>query len=307
MIRSAKMKAITPPKLMPPFQSTAASGTFPIEQTKLTIATSGPISGPQNFAERRVVVEEEPLPERVGHPGGERAGDEQAADDVAPDRRPVHHEVVGGRGEAPPASAAAARSSRSPWTHMSISAWPSIEPDAGPCRPARAPPRPGCWVRKRAEQQREEDDHQRAADELAERELPAEQQRHDDPELDDEVGRGELERHRRGEVGALAEERPRERDGGVGAATTRPRRGRWRSPASAASRRAAAGASRPSRRPPAPPPRARSPRISAHRISQNIPNANESASPTLVRTATSIAALYARASPVLLDGSILHS
>ena len=44
------MKAITPPKLMPPFQRTAARGTFPIEQTKEMTATSGPTSGPQNFA-----------------------------------------------------------------------------------------------------------------------------------------------------------------------------------------------------------------------------------------------------------------
>ena len=42
MIRSAKMNAITPPKLMPPFHSTAASGTFPIEQTKLSIAHQRP-------------------------------------------------------------------------------------------------------------------------------------------------------------------------------------------------------------------------------------------------------------------------
>jgi hypothetical protein len=48
--RSAKMNASTPPKLMPPFQSTAASGTLPIEQTKLMIATPGPMSGPQNLA-----------------------------------------------------------------------------------------------------------------------------------------------------------------------------------------------------------------------------------------------------------------
>src|SRR5215208_4522252 len=48
--RSAKMNASTPPKLIPPFQSTAASGTLPIEQTKLPMATSGPISGPQNLA-----------------------------------------------------------------------------------------------------------------------------------------------------------------------------------------------------------------------------------------------------------------
>ena len=48
MIRSAKMKLITPPKLMPPFQSTTARGTLPTEQTKLSIEMTGPISGPQN-------------------------------------------------------------------------------------------------------------------------------------------------------------------------------------------------------------------------------------------------------------------
>src|SRR6266540_2433487 len=49
-MRSAKMKEITPPKLIPPFHRTAASGTFPIEQTNDTTATTGPITGPQNFA-----------------------------------------------------------------------------------------------------------------------------------------------------------------------------------------------------------------------------------------------------------------
>ncbi len=43
------MKESTPPKLMPPFHSTAASGMFPTEQTKATIATSGPTIGPQSF------------------------------------------------------------------------------------------------------------------------------------------------------------------------------------------------------------------------------------------------------------------
>ena len=42
MIRSAKMKLITPPKLIPPCQRAAASGTFPTEQTKLMIAMNGP-------------------------------------------------------------------------------------------------------------------------------------------------------------------------------------------------------------------------------------------------------------------------
>src|SRR5436189_102386 len=46
-IRSAKMNAITPAKLMPPDQSTAASGTLPTEQTKLKTAVTGPMKAPQ--------------------------------------------------------------------------------------------------------------------------------------------------------------------------------------------------------------------------------------------------------------------
>ena len=41
-MRSAKTNAITPPKEIPPDQSAAASGTFPIEQTQLKMAISGP-------------------------------------------------------------------------------------------------------------------------------------------------------------------------------------------------------------------------------------------------------------------------
>lgn len=41
---SAKMKATTPPKLMPPFHSAAASGTLPTEQTKLMMAMKGPMT-----------------------------------------------------------------------------------------------------------------------------------------------------------------------------------------------------------------------------------------------------------------------
>ena len=36
------MKLITPPKLIPPCQSAAASGTFPIEQTQAMSAMNGP-------------------------------------------------------------------------------------------------------------------------------------------------------------------------------------------------------------------------------------------------------------------------
>src|SRR5262252_8519415 len=49
-IRSAKIKAITPPKLMPPFHSTAAMGMLPTEQTKEITATSWPTIGPHKVA-----------------------------------------------------------------------------------------------------------------------------------------------------------------------------------------------------------------------------------------------------------------
>ena len=48
---------------MPPFHSTAASGTLPIEQTKLATATTGPMSGPHSFGQQRVVDQEQRLPE----------------------------------------------------------------------------------------------------------------------------------------------------------------------------------------------------------------------------------------------------
>jgi len=46
------MKLITPPKLIPPFHSTAASGTFPMEHTNDAIETRGPTTGPQSAATR---------------------------------------------------------------------------------------------------------------------------------------------------------------------------------------------------------------------------------------------------------------
>src|SRR6266571_2345107 len=50
IIRSAKMKLTTPPKLMPPLHKTAAKGTLPTEHTKLTRETNGPTSGPSILA-----------------------------------------------------------------------------------------------------------------------------------------------------------------------------------------------------------------------------------------------------------------
>jgi hypothetical protein len=70
--------------------------------------------------------------------------------------------------------------------------------------------------RERApEDEREDRHHAEAADELGGRELPPDQDREQDPELDDEVRRGELEGHRGREVGTATEERPGEGDRSV--------------------------------------------------------------------------------------------
>src|SRR6516162_822611 len=95
-IRSAKMNATTPPKLIPPFHGTAANGMLPTEHTNEMTATIGPIIGPQSFDRTRWSTT---LPEVIRHPGGERPGDEQTTDDVHPHRRPVHDEVVADRGK----------------------------------------------------------------------------------------------------------------------------------------------------------------------------------------------------------------
>ena len=65
---------------------------------------------------------------------------------------------------------------------------------------------------------REQRDHDRPTDELGGGELPTEQDKDDDSELDDEVRRGDHEDHRTREVRALGEERLRHRRGGVRAA-----------------------------------------------------------------------------------------
>jgi hypothetical protein len=103
---------------------------------------------------------------------------------------------------------------------MSISAWPSIEPTSPPVR-LLARLLDQAALQDQPEDDREHHDHQRTADELAEHELPAEQEPDHDRQLGDEVRGGDLERHRGGEVGAAPEERARERDRGIGA-----RRGR---------------------------------------------------------------------------------
>ena len=134
------MKASTPPKLIPPFQSTAASGTFPIEQTKLSIATAGPVSGPQNLA--NVGVEERPCQnESLAPPRREGAGDELPGRRRCRGRRQPSHitessppfevKPAGVRQALPPASLASDG-------HVHPRAWPSIAPSRPFSASARA-------------------------------------------------------------------------------------------------------------------------------------------------------------------------
>ena len=141
---------------MPPRQSTAASGTLPTEQTKLTMATSGPDQRSFDLGQRGVVGQEERLPEALGHPGGQRAGDQEAerrrrsrreAQSItkrwltAVKPRPLKSR---GKNEPPPS------------TLMSIAAWPSMRPSAPRSACSRAmlhEPR----RERQAEDQRDED------------------------------------------------------------------------------------------------------------------------------------------------------
>src|SRR5437764_8798738 len=71
--------------------------------------------------------QEEGLPERVRHPGRERARDQEAAGDVEPDGGPIHREIVADRSE-PSVGGHPLPSEPPSMTDMSISAWPSMRP-----------------------------------------------------------------------------------------------------------------------------------------------------------------------------------
>jgi hypothetical protein len=62
---------------------------------------------------------------------------------------------------------------------------------------------------------REQHDHDRSIDELGEGELPGDQQCEDDADFDHQVGRRDLERHRRSEACPFAEQRPCQRHRGI--------------------------------------------------------------------------------------------
>jgi hypothetical protein len=136
-----------------------------------------------------VVLEEKALPEVVGHPGGQGAGDEKAEDDVHPHGDPVHDEVLrDGRvarpGAKPPPEAAVPRDRH---VHLGVALHAPETPALGVAAGVS-----GEAGRQEApEDEPHDEDHHGAAEELAQGELPAEDEPHDDPELEDEVGGGD--------------------------------------------------------------------------------------------------------------------
>ena len=103
---------------------------------------------------------------------------------------------------------------------MSMAAWPSIDPASArsACCPAS---RSSLSRRNSRNPDGDHHDHHRPAGEFSQRELPAHQQRKDDAQFDDQVGRGDFEGHRGGEARALAEQRASQRHRGVGAGRRR--------------------------------------------------------------------------------------
>jgi hypothetical protein len=195
------MNATTPPKLIPPFHSTAPSGTFPTEQTNDITEINGPTSGSQSSATVGWETRKKPRQNVSGTHAPTAPGDQQPARDVRPHRGPVHHEVmtygretVGG-GE-PREERSLADNGH---VHLGVPFHPTHPTPLGLAL---------CLGDHRsaegyAEQPPQKHDHDRAADEFGRRELPAEEDGHDDAEFDDQVGRGEFEYDGRGEVAPL--------------------------------------------------------------------------------------------------------
>ena len=98
MIRSAKMKAMTPPKEIPPFQSAAANGTLPIEHTKLTMATNGPTTTFSTLVQKPWPWRKTTFQKRVGTSVAREPGDDKADHQLSTQHGEVGHRVGGGVG-----------------------------------------------------------------------------------------------------------------------------------------------------------------------------------------------------------------
>jgi len=160
-------------------------------------------------------VQEQPLPERHWHPRADRPGDQQARGEVLPDRGPLHDEYMRHRGDPIRRSESVREAALRLDGHVHRGVALHGSGEAPVSLLGRLSQEP--LAQHDPEHQRDEHDHDRAADELGESELPAQQKEHDDAKLKDKVGRGDLERHGRSEVRTLAKQRTRKRHCCIGA------------------------------------------------------------------------------------------
>ncbi len=162
-----------------------------------------------------MVHQEEVPPEGIGDPGGHGPGDEQTEDNVADHGGPLHDEDVRDRGErghrTQPAPEAAFFLDGHVHGGVALHGAGAPNVGLGSGRLKKA------LTQKEAEEDGQQHDHDGAADELGQGELPSDEQGQDDAQLDDQVGRGDLEGHGGREARPLPEQRPGQGHRRVGA------------------------------------------------------------------------------------------
>ena len=158
--------------------------------------------------------QEEVPPEPIGDPGADGPGYQEATDDVAQHGCPLHDEDVRHGGEAlcRAESLPEGPAGGDAHVHGGVALHRAGQSLVGLATGFVQHP----LAQEQAEQDGKEHDHQWTADEFRQGELPAEQQRQDDAEFDDQVGGGDLERHRGSEAGPLAKQRTGQRNCRVG-------------------------------------------------------------------------------------------
>ena len=151
-----------------------------------------------------MAVEEDRVPQGVRDEHGEEAGDEVADDHFLSEHHQVRHGVAGGVGPGGWRAQPASERNRLPacWVMHLVGTRRPQAPLGQVLSGAFDDERPEEEPRDHGQQPNHDD----AADVLAQRKLPANQDPEDETEFDHEVGRCEHEDHRRREVRAFLEE-----------------------------------------------------------------------------------------------------
>ena len=215
MIRSAKMNATTPPKLMPALPQHHGQRHVADRADERHDRHHGPMIGPHTLAASGCPAKKNAC---QNESGTQAAIAPAASRPMTRSRRIAAHSITktcGHRGVPVPG--------QQPPQERPVALHRHVHGRVALHRPGQAAVgllaglAQQLLPQEQPEPHGHQHDHDRAADELGQRELPAHQQGQDHAQLDDQVGRGDLERHGRGEARALAEQRAGQRHRGVGA------------------------------------------------------------------------------------------